>query len=90
MRYIFRAHALRRMIERDIDQRCIKQVIEQGEIIEEYPDDHPYPSSLMMGWCGDRPVHVVCAKAKEVIFVITVYEPDRAMWEKGFTQRKKV
>jgi len=27
-------------------------VIETGEIIEDYPNDFPYPSRLLLGWCG--------------------------------------
>ena len=89
MRYIFRAHALRRMIERDIDHECVKEVVVSGEIIESYPDDHPYPSYLVLGWCEDRPIHIVYAKTEKAIFIITVYEPNSTMWDKSFRQRKK-
>src|SRR5260370_23936516 len=29
--------------------------------IESYPGDFPYPSRLLLGWCGLRPIHVVAA-----------------------------
>ena len=61
-----------------------------GQPIEDYPDATPYPSRLMLGWCGSRPLHVVVAdnpSAGETI-IVTVYEPDPARWEDGFTRRK--
>lgn len=44
----------------------------------------------MLGWSGGRPIHVVAAdnaKEQETI-VITVYQPDVAEWEEGFSRRK--
>ena len=61
-------------------------------IVEEYPDDRPYPSLLVVGWTGaGRPVHVVCAYAREEdqLIVITVYQPDPNRWDEGFRQRRK-
>ena len=49
---------------------------------------NPYPSTLVLGWVGDRPVHVVAASAPAEKIVITVYEPDLARWEPGFKKRK--
>ena len=61
-----------------------------GETIEEYPDDVPYPSRLVSGNAGDRPIHVVAADDvdSEATIVVTVYEPDPARWEPGFKRRK--
>jgi len=54
-----------------------------GEIIEDYPDDRPYPSCLIYGRtpAGD-PVHSVWAynEASEWAVLITVYRPDPARW----------
>jgi len=79
------------MFQRQISADDVRHVLETGAIIEAYPDDHPYPSRLVMGWCGKRPLHVVAAdnvEAQETI-VITVYEPDPDQWESGFTRRKR-
>lgn len=88
---VFRTHAIRRMFQRQVSADDIRHVLETGVIIENYPDDQPYPSWLVMGWCGERPLHVVAAdnvEAHETI-VITVYEPDSDQWESGFTRRKR-
>ena len=45
--------------------------------------------TLVLGWVGDRPVHVVAASAPAERIVITVYEPDLARWEPGFKKRKQ-
>jgi hypothetical protein len=50
----------------------------------------PYPSRLVLGWHGPRPIHVVVADNeddKEKV-VITVYEPERSEWEADFKRRK--
>jgi hypothetical protein len=87
---VFRVHAVRRMFERRISLEDVRQVVRDGRPIEDYPDATPYPSRLMLGWCGSRPLHVVVAdnpSAGEAI-IVTVYEPDPARWEDGFTRRK--
>jgi hypothetical protein len=56
----------------------------QGEIIEEYPSDRPYPSCLIYGKTfGDDPVHSVWA------VLITVYRPDSKHWINWRTRRPK-
>ena len=70
-------------------RKCDKS--SRRETIETYPEDKPFPSRLILGWCGSRPVHVVVADdgdAQETI-VITVYQPDIEEWEAGFKGRKR-
>jgi hypothetical protein len=59
-------------------------------VIEEYPEDTPYPSRLVLGWCGSRPLHVAVADnaAAQEMIVITVYEPDSAQWEPDLRRRR--
>ncbi len=58
---VFRVHAVRRMVQRQISVDDVRHVLATGEVIENYPDDTPYPSRLILGWLGVRPVHVVAA-----------------------------
>ncbi|MFQ5773903.1 MAG: DUF4258 domain-containing protein [Kiloniellaceae bacterium] len=69
----------------------VRHVLETGEDIETYPDDTPYPSRLVLGWIGARPLHVVAADNAEAgeTVVITVYEPDPASWNRDFRRRKQ-
>ena len=48
------------------------------------PNDTPYPSRLLLGWAGTRPIHVVAAHSNREIIIITVYEPDPVLWQPGF------
>ncbi len=56
----------------------------------DYPDDQPYPSQLILGWCQNRPIHIVAAfnEPGEEAIIITVYEPDPVLWEKDFRRKK--
>ncbi len=89
-RIVFRVHAIQRMFERGITAEDVRDVLETGDTIERYPDDTPYPSRLVLGWRGVRPLHVVVADNQEgnELIVISVYEPDPATWEPGFKRRK--
>jgi len=89
VRFTFRVHALRRMFERQISVDDVRAVIGSGETIEDYPDDKPYPSRLVLGWRGARPVHVVVAHnmSDNEFIVVTVYEPDAELWEHDFRRR---
>ena len=90
-RLVFRVHAIERMFERQIDVADVREILTNGESIESYPEDTPYPSRLVLGWCRGRPLHVVVAdnaEERETI-VITVYEPDLGQWEPGFRRRRQ-
>ncbi len=91
IKYVFRIHAVRRMFQRGIDEKEIKDILDSGETIEEYPDDIPFPSRLVLGWSGRRPIHVVAAdneESREKI-VITIYEPSLDQWDSEFKRRKQ-
>lgn len=77
------------MFQRQIAEAEIRQVLMTGEQIESYPDDRPYPSYLMLGFVGNRPVHVVAADAKDeaATIIISAYEPDPARWDATFRKR---
>ena len=68
----------------------MRQALTIGSVIESYPDDTPYPSYLVLGWRGARPIHVVAADnvASNETIVITVYEPEPDRWESDFRRRK--
>ena len=87
---VFRVHALQRMFRHGISEADVKQVLETGEAIEDYPEDRPYPSRLILGFTAGRPIQIVVAdnhQAQETI-VITVYEPDPKRWDATFRRRR--
>ena len=89
-RLVFRVHAIQRMFQRGISEDDIRHVLETGEVIQQYPEDQPYPSRLVLGWRGLQPIHVVAADNQDdqEIILITVYEPDPAQGEPDFRRKK--
>lgn len=89
-RLIFRTHALRQMFQRRVTDTDIRELLSRGIIIEEYPDDTPYPSCLLSGTVNGRPLHAVMAynNVDREAIVITAYEPDTDVWSDNFTRRR--
>ena len=83
-------HAVQRMFQRGISESIVLAIMDSGETIEEYTQDTPYPSRLLLGWDGIRPIHVVVGENKDEneVIVITVYEPEPYRWEDNFRRRK--
>lgn len=53
-------HSSERCRQRGIKIKDIRHAIMTGEIIEQYPDDYPFPSCLIFGYSVDnRIIHVV-------------------------------
>ena len=66
------------------------EALDSGEIIEEYPEDTPYPSCLILGHTSaGRVLHVVAAPVPngESLIIITTYQPDPDRWESDFKRR---
>jgi hypothetical protein len=83
-------HAIRQMVKREITKNDVLEVINNGEIVIDYPDDTPYPSYLMLGFVNDRPIHVVFASdwKNGTGIVITAYIPDSKLWTEDFKSRR--
>lgn len=83
---LFSQHAKAEMENEElgrIKEKEVNKAILNGKIIENYPDDKPYPSCLIYGKTEEeRPLHVVCAYSKDddIAIIITVYQPDPQKW----------
>ena len=79
--------------ESEDDQLTFDEVynsVIHGEIIEEYPDDKPYPSCLILGQTFNADlVHSVWAynRQNKWAVVVTVYRPDPKIWINGRKRR---
>ena len=87
---IFSVHAITQMARRRISTADVAYVLQHGEAIENYPHNTPYPSKLMLGWIGKRPLHVAVAdnQIDEWWIIVTTYEPDPRLWDASFKKRK--
>lgn len=81
-------HALVRLFQRNISLADVEYTIENGEIIEQYPDDMPEPSCLVLSY-KPYPIHVVCSIVEDEIWLVTAYRPDIDKWEPDMKTRKE-
>lgn len=82
-------HYLERMQERDISINDVASCLKTGEIIEDYPDDFPYPSCLIWGYAQNNKIlHIVVGSNGNTIFFITAYYPNTVKFEKDLKTRK--
>lgn len=88
----FSRHALERIFERGISESDVEEIIRNGETIEEYPEDMPYPSRLLLGWRNGCPLHVVAAydPVSGLCVIITAYVPDATEWDRDCRVRRDV
>ena len=88
-KYKITLHARKRMGQRKISADDMKIAIAAGKIIEDYPDDKPFPSCLIMGNLVDKgPLYVVCALS-DIAHIITVHWLDPAKWLDPITRRER-
>jgi len=73
-------HARVRMFERNVSTDNLITIISLGEIIEEYSDDDPCPSVLILAFIDAVAYHTVIALCTDHIRVITVYIPEQDKW----------
>ena len=83
-------HAAERARQRGIVSRDIRNAVENGEIIEQYPDDYPFPSCLILGKdLVGKNIHVCISEEGTSSRVITAYYPDKDKWSDDFRIRKE-
>lgn len=82
-------HSRKRFAERGISIDDIVFVFKTGEIIEQYPDDTPFPSCLILGYSGERALHVVASIEDDLVYLITAYAPSPEKWESDWKTRRE-
>ncbi len=88
---IYSNHAVQQMFQRKISIKEVEYIIQNGEIIKNYPKDKPYPSKLILGFYNNRPLHLVISynRNDNLFIIITAYEPNSEIWNENFKTRKK-
>ena len=83
-------HASNRFRQRGITAKDIRHVIDNGEIIEQYPDDYPFPSCLVLGKDNNKnTIHVCLSDEGTSSRIITAYYPDKNKWNNDFKTRRE-
>lgn len=85
-------HALEEARNDQLPLASVFASVLQGEVIERYPDDVPFPSCLILGTTVSQGrIHSVWAYNREFgwAILVTVYRPDPERWFDGRTRRSK-
>lgn len=83
-------HAAERFHQRGIKISDIRNAVDTGEIIEQYPDDFPFPSCLILGNDkNSKPIHICMSDEGTAGRIITAYYPDLSKWNNDLKTRKE-
>lgn len=85
---VWTSHVLIRLLQRNISQIEVESAIINREVIEQYPDDYPNPSCLILG-ITDKEIflHIVCGISDNNLWIITAYKPAPEKWSKDLKTR---
>jgi hypothetical protein len=84
-------HMLERIIRRGISTVDVITALSNGEIIEQYPNDYPFPSCLVLGHTKEgKALHIVCGSNDAELWLITAYFPSRTEWTEDLKNRRQV
>ena len=83
-------HAQQEMVEEGIALNEVFEAIEEGKILEDYPEHRRGPCCLLNGFTKQRrPPHIVCTTIQPVLIIITVYEPKLPKWITPIQRRQQ-
>jgi hypothetical protein len=83
-------HIMVRLLQRNITMDDVINALTHGEIIEQYPNDYPFPSCLVLGInLAGNFLHVVCGIGENLLWLVTAYFPNPDEWSDGFKVRKE-
>lgn len=87
---ILTMHAAKRLEQRGIFLKEVMNCIMTGEIIEQYPNDYPYPSCLTLGNKNTaKPLHAVIGTNGIQLWIITAYYPASEKWMDDLKTRRE-
>ena len=87
---IITIHAQERLRQRGIKAKDVRNCVMTGEIIEQYPDDFPFPSCLIFGkTINGKILHVVASDEGTGSRIITAYFPDNIKFEDDLKTRRE-
>lgn len=89
-RIFWSGHIIKRMAIRGIKIKDVIECVNNGEFIEEYKEDFPYPSCLILGFVNDKGLHVVWGIGEKQVWMITAYYPSLEEWENDLKTRRRV
>ena len=83
-------HAADMMMKRGISRLDVLDCLQNGEIIEDYPNSFPNPSCLVFGKiASNKIIHAVVGIKDDMLMIITAYFPDTIKFEEDLRTRRK-
>ena len=83
-------HASQRFRQKGIKAKDVRHAVNNGEIIEQYPDDYPFPSCLIYGKDErGQVIHVCMSDEGSASRIITAYYPEPDKWDNNLKIRRK-
>lgn len=85
------SHGLERMQERDISIDDVVNCVNTGEIIEEYIEDKPAISSVLIHGknTNNKVLHIVVGLDDDLAYFVTAYYPSIEKFENDLKTRRK-
>lgn len=88
--YELSLHADEERLNDHLTTEDLEEVLRSCEILERYPEDSRGESSLVLGFAGSRPVHIICGRTRQdKLFLVTVYIPSAPKWKDPRTRGLK-
>ena len=81
---------MERMLQRGISRNEVKLAIQNGEILERYESDIPFPSALFFHFFT-KTIHVVASFDEEEkrVYIITAYIPNNEYFDDDLKTRRR-
>jgi len=73
--------------ERLMSANEVEQVVLEGDLVEDHPDDVRGHCCLLLGAPDGRPVHAVCSPRAQYLAIITACLPEPTQWSPVFRRR---
>ena len=87
---IITIHAQERLRQRGIKAKDVRNCVMTGEIIEQYPDDFPFPSCLIFGkTINGKILQVLASDEGTGSRIRTAYFPDNIKFEDDLKTRRE-
>ncbi len=88
--YNISEHIIRYFLTKKVTIREIEDAIANGRIIEIHSHPEKGASALLLGYSGEKPIHVMCADDQHGwLLVLFAYVPARPMWKDPLNRVKK-
>lgn len=86
---VWSVHSVEMMMRRGIERLDVLDCLQNGEIIEDYPNSFPHPGCLVFGVNRKNEIlHVVVGLKDGTLVIVTAYYPNTIKFESDLKTRR--